>query len=114
VRDSTKNVTVPIAQEVLRSLAVNAVKGQHLSQRLVSELLASVETSNLTTHDEWLKTAIVYKIEWDRELARRKRPGIIDAPQPLPHPDHVVFDIRAGTAPIVGPAAREPMSSYQW
>jgi Family of unknown function (DUF5681) len=36
VRDGTKNVTVPIARAVLRSLAVNAVKGQHRSQRLSS------------------------------------------------------------------------------
>ena len=43
VRDGTRNVTVPIARAVLRSLAVNAVKGQHRSQRLVSALLASVE-----------------------------------------------------------------------
>lgn len=113
VRDGTKNVTVPIARAVLRSLAVNAVKGQHRSQRLFSELLASVETSNRTTYDEWLKTAIDYKIEWDRELDRRKRLGIIDAPEPLPHPDHVVIDIRAGTARIVGPATREELAEWE-
>lgn len=113
VRDGTKNVTVPIARAVLRSLAVNAVKGQHRSQRLFSELLASVETSNRTTYDEWMKTAIDYKIEWDRELARRKRLGIIDAPEPLPHPDHVVIDIRAGTANIIGPATREELAEWE-
>ena len=36
VRDGDRNVTVPIARAVLRSLAVNAVKGQHRSQRLFS------------------------------------------------------------------------------
>jgi Family of unknown function (DUF5681) len=113
VRDGTRNVTVPIARAVLRSLAVNAVKGQHRSQRLFSELLASVETSNRAVHDEWLKTAIDYKIEWDRELARRKRFGITDAPPPLPHPDHVVIDIRAGTARIIGPATREELAEHE-
>lgn len=113
VRDGTKSVTVPIARAVLRSLAVNAVKGQHRSQRLFSELLASVETSNRASHDEWLKTAIDYKIEWDRELARRERFGITDAPPPLPHPDHVVIDLRAGTARIVGPATREEQAEYE-
>lgn len=113
VRDGTKDVTVPIARAVLRSLAVNAVKGQHRSQRLFSELLASVETANRSTYDEWLKTAIDYKIEWDRELARRKRLGITDAPEPLPHPDHVVIDIRAGTARIVGPATREELAEWE-
>jgi Family of unknown function (DUF5681) len=113
VRDGTKNVTVPIARAVLRSLAVNAVKGQHRSQRLFSELLASVETSNRALHVEWLKTAIDYKIEWDVELARRKRLGITDAPAPLPHPDHVVIDLRAGTARIVGPATREEQAEWE-
>ena len=113
VREGTRNVTVPIARAVLRSLAVNAVKGQHRSQRLFSELLASVETSNKTTYDEWLKTAIDYKIEWDRELDRRKRLGITDAPPPLPHPDHVVIDIRAGTAKIIGPATREELAEQE-
>jgi hypothetical protein len=89
------------------------VKGQHRSQRLFSELLASVETSNPTTYDEWLKTAIDYKIEWHRELARRKRLQIIDAPEPLPHPDHVVIDIRAGTARIVGLATREELAEWE-
>jgi hypothetical protein len=113
VRDGARNVTVPIARAVLRSLAVNAVKGQHRSQRLFSELLASVETSNRAVHDEWLKTAIDYKIEWDRELARRKRLGITDAPEPVPHPDHVLIDIRAGTARIVGPATREEQAEWE-
>ncbi|WP_210134363.1 DUF5681 domain-containing protein [Pseudotabrizicola sediminis] len=112
VRDGARNVTVPIARAVLRSLAVNAVKGQHRSQRLFSELLASVETANRAKHDEWLETAIEYKIEWERELARRKRQGIINAPEPLPHPDHVVINLREGTANIIGPATREEKAEW--
>lgn len=113
VRDGTKNVTVPIARAVLRSLAVNAVKGQHRSQRLFSELLASVEASNRALHNEWLQTAMDYKVEWERELDRRKRLGITDAPEPLPHPDHVVIDIRAGTAKIIGPATKEELAEWE-
>lgn len=112
VRDGTRNVTVPIAQAVLRSLAVNAVKGQHRSQRLFAELLASVENSNRALYDAWLNTAMEYKIEWDRELDRRKRLGIIGAPEPLPHPDHVLIDIRTGTARITGPATREEKAEW--
>lgn len=112
VRDGLRNVTVPITQAVLRSLAVNAVKGQHRSQRLFAELLASVESSNQALHDEWMQTAINYKVEWDKELARRNRLGIIDAPEPLSHPDHVLIDLRAGTARIVGPATREEKAEW--
>ena len=36
-----------------------------------------------------------------------ERPGITDAPPPLPHPDHIEIDLRAGTARIVGPMTKE-------
>ncbi len=115
VRDGTRNVTVPIAQAILRALAVNAVKGQHRSQRLFAELLSAVETSNKALHDEWLNAAMEYKIEWERELARRERLGITGLPEPLPHPDHVIIDIREGTARIAGPATKEEREQWdEW
>lgn len=112
VRDGDRNVTVPIAQAVLRSLAVNAVKGQQRSQRLFAELLASVENSNKAQHDAWLQTAMSYKIDWERELDRRKRHNIIGLPEPLPHPDHVLIDLHAGTARVVGPSTREEKAAW--
>lgn len=112
VRDGERNVTVPIAQAVLRSLAVNAVKGQHRSQRLFAELLASVENSNKVLHDEWLQTAISYKVYWERELEHRRRLNIIGLPEPLPHPDHVLIDLHAGTARVVGPSTKEEKATW--
>ena len=112
VRDGERNVTVPIAQAVLRSLAVNAVKGHHRSQRLFAELLASVENSNKALHDEWMQTAISYKVDWERELDRRKRLNIIGQPEPLPHPDHVLINLHAGTARVVGPSTKEERATW--
>lgn len=112
VRDGERNVTVPIAQAVLRSLAVSAVKGQHRSQRLFAELLASVENSNKALHDEWMQTAISYKVDWERELDRRKRMNIIGQPEPLPHPDHVLIDLHAGTARVIGPTTKEEKATW--
>ena len=112
VRDGERNVTVPIAQAVLRSLAVNAVKGQHRSQRLFAELLASVENSNKALHDEWMQTAISYKVDWERELDRRKRLNIIGQPEPLPHPDHVLIDLHAGTARVIGPSTKDEKATW--
>lgn len=98
---------MPIARAVLRSLAVNAVKGQHRSQRLFAELLAGVETSNRALHDEWMQTAMDYKKRWDKELTRRRVLGITDLEDPIPHPDDVRIDIRRGKVSIVGPLTRE-------
>lgn len=107
VRDGTRNVTVPIARAVLRSLAVNAVKGQHRSQRLFSELLASVETSRMALHNEWMDTATSYKQRWEKELARRRVLGITHLEDPVPHPDDIRIDFRKGEVRITGPMTRE-------
>lgn len=112
VRDGERAVTVPIAQAVIRSLAVNAAKDQHRAQRLFSELLAATERANRRLHDEWLHAAMQYKTEWEQEFWRREQLGITHLPPPLPHPDHVVIDIREGTARIMGPATREEKDAY--
>lgn len=111
VRDGEKQVSIPIAQAVVRSLAVNAAKGQHRAQRLFSELLAATETSNKQLYDQWLDTAITYKVEWERELERRKQFGTT-GPEPLPHPDHVKVDLSTGQVRIVGPATKEEKAEH--
>jgi len=106
VNEGHRQVSVPMAQAIVRSLAHNAVKGNTRAQRLFSEMLASTETSHKRLHDEWLKTAIEYKVDWDRELARRRAHGI-EAPDPIPHPDDIIIDMRQGTVSINGPMTRE-------
>ena len=112
VRDGDRTITVPMAQAVIRSLAVLAAKGQHRAQRLFAELLSHTERANRALHDEWLDVAMTYKIEWERELDRRQRHGITGLPEPLPHPDHVRIDLRKGTAAIVGPATKEEKAEW--
>lgn len=112
VRDGDRPVRIPMAQAVMRSIAVNAAKGQVRAQRLFAELLASTESANKMLHDEWLETAITYKVDWERELRRREQFGITHLPDPLPHPDHVIIDFDAGTAKIVGPMTKEEKVQY--
>jgi Family of unknown function (DUF5681) len=106
INDINGQIDIPMAQAVVRSLAVNAAKGNQRAQRLFTELLTSVERDNKKLHDEWLQTAINYKVEWDEELARRKKLGI-DAPQPIPHPDDIVIDTNTGSVRVKGPMTRE-------
>ena len=107
VRDGDRSVTMPMAQAIVRSMAVNAAKGQHRAQRLFAEMLASTESARTMLNDQWLETAIEYKVEWEKELRRRKTLGITHLPEPLPHPDHVEIDLNEGTARIVGPGQRK-------
>lgn len=107
MRDGDRTVSVPIAQAVVRALGVKAVKGDHRSQRLFAELLGATERANKALADQFLETAITYKVEWERELRRRERLGIEDLPAPLPHPDHVVIDMDTGGVRFVGPITTE-------
>ena len=109
VNDGDKQVTVLMAQAIVRSLAVTAAKGNTRAQRLFAELLASSETSNKRAHDEWLETAIIYKRDWDNELKRRREHSIT-APDPIPHPDDVIINFRTGEVSICGPMTKEELA----
>ena len=111
VNEGSGQVTVPMAQAVIRSLAVNAAKGNQRAQKLFTELLFTTERENKRLHDEWLDVALTYKVEWERELDRRKRFGI-EGPEPLPHPDHVVVNMRTGDVRIKGPSTKEEKATY--
>jgi hypothetical protein len=111
VNDGDRQVTVPMAQAIIRSLALNAAKGQHRSQRLFSELLHRTESALKAQHDQWLDTAFDYKVKWERELVRRQRLGIT-GPEPLPHPDDVEIDMGTGTARFRGPVTREQQAAW--
>ncbi len=113
VHDGDRQVTVPMAQAVMRSLALNAAKGQHRSQKLFSDLLHRTEASRKAQHDAWLENAFEYKVEWERELERRQRLGI-EAPEPLPHPDDIEIDMRTGTASFRGPVTKDQHAAWVW
>ena len=106
INDADRQVSIPMAQAVIRSLAVNAAKGNQRAQRLFAELLAAAETSHKRLHDEWLETAINYKVEWERELERRRAYNIV-APEPIPHPDDIIIDMRTGLVRVKGPMTKE-------
>lgn len=63
VSDGDNKVTIPMAQAVVRALAVNAAKGQHRAQRLFAYLVSSTERANKALHDEYVKTMIEYKVD---------------------------------------------------
>ncbi len=106
VNDGKRQVTIPMAQAIIRSLAVGAAKGQQRSQRLFTELLVMTERENRAVYDAWFQTVIDYKNGWDQELERRKVLGI-SAPNPIPHPDDIVFCQKTGKILVKGPRTKE-------
>jgi hypothetical protein len=104
-------VTISIAEAVVRSIALAAAKGHQRSQRLFTDMLSSTERANKAHYDEWLETAIEYKLDWERELDRRARLGIV-APAPLPHPDDIIIDMKTGRVKVVGPFTKEEKRTW--
>jgi Family of unknown function (DUF5681) len=106
VSEGRRQITIPMAQAVIRALAVNAARGQLRSQQIFANLLSEVESANKALNDQSLETAIEYKAGWERELERRAKLGI-KGPEPLPHPDDVIIDVRRGQVNIKGPMTKE-------
>ena len=115
VRDGARTLTLPMAQAVIRTLAVEAAKGTPRDRRLFIEIVTMIERERTALYDAFVKTAMDYKIAWEYELKRREQLGITDAPPPLPHPDHIQINLQANTARIVGPATKEDKRACdQW
>jgi hypothetical protein len=106
IAEGERQVTIPMAKAVVRALAVNAARGQLRSQQSFATLLSETERANKALHDKMLDAALEYKVQWDREPERRAKQGI-SAPDPIPHPDDIVIDMRTGEALIKGPLTKE-------
>jgi hypothetical protein len=115
VNDGDRQISVPMAQAIIRSMAVTAAKGNTRAQRLFAELLASTENSNRKLNDEWVETAINYKVEWEKEIERCKRLEL-PVPSPLPHPDDIIINYRKGGPPvdIRCPMSKEELDDLRW
>jgi uncharacterized protein DUF5681 len=112
VRDGLREVKVPMAQAIVRALAVNAVKGQQRAQRLFTELLVTIEQQKRREFGEMLDDVLEYKRDWDREFARRRALGI-SGPEPIPHPDHIRIDARDWKITVQGPLTKEERADLE-
>lgn len=113
VNDGDRQVTMSMAEAILRSMALKAAKGDHRSQKLFSDLLRRTEIALKAQHDDWLEKAFEYKVEWERELERRQRLGIVAA-EPLPHPDDLEIDMNTGSVVLRGPFTKEQQATWIW
>jgi Family of unknown function (DUF5681) len=106
VNEGKRQITISMAQAIVRSLAVNAARGQPRAQQMVLKLLSETERAHKALSDEFLSEAIEYKAEWERELDRRASLGIT-GPEPYPHPDDISVDLNTGQVTIKGPFTKE-------
>ncbi len=102
VREGEKNISVPMAMAVVRSLAVSAAKGNNKAAQLFTQMVKVVEEQNKELHFSYLASTLDYKNAWYKELRRREKLGVT-GPEPLPHPDDLIIDARSGKVTARGP-----------
>ena len=102
IREGEKVIELPAIQAAMRSLTISAMKGSRLSQRALAELVREVEERREKDHISALENALKYKQRWTEELSRRQRYGI-EEPDPVPHPDDIIIDMRTGHVRTEGP-----------
>jgi len=112
LNEGDRKISLPMIQAIIRSLAVSAVKGQHRALRLFTDLVNGVEEDNKRRHDEFIKSAIEYKVSGERELERRAREGTT-GPELLPHPDDIVIDMNTGRVHYKGPLTKEEKAVWE-
>jgi hypothetical protein len=111
IREGDKIIELPAIQAAVRSLAIAAMKGSRLSQRALAELVRQVEERKASEHLAALENAFEYKQKWTAELERRRRLGIHE-PEPVPHPDDIIIDMRTGQVRTEGPLDEREKRSW--
>lgn len=111
LREGDRVISYPIAQAVMRSLAVKAVQGNARAQELFADLLLATERSNKELYAGYFDSVITYKLEWERELEERRRTGRT-GPEPIPHPEHITVDMSTGQVHVRGPWTKEEKARW--
>lgn len=102
IREGENTIELPAIQAAMRALAISAMKGSRLSQRALAELVRTVEERKSSERMTNMENAFDYKLKWTAELERRRKFGS-DEPDPIPHPDDIIIDMRSGAVKTEGP-----------
>lgn len=103
IREGERTIEIPAIQAAVRSLAIAAMKGSRLSQRALADLVRAVEERKSSEHQTALENAFEYQQQWTIELERRRKLGITDLPDPVPHPEDIIINLRSGHVRTEGP-----------
>lgn len=111
VRENDRVVKMPLIRAVIRSLGVAALKGSLKAQLAIASMVEAVERRNTDERNLLLETALDYKRGWEEVFAEYDRRGE-PRPEPVPHPDEMQFDGRAGIVIFNGP--KDDMEAANW
>lgn len=111
VHDGDRQVTVPMAEAIIRSIALKAAKGDHRSQKLFTEILGQVERDRKAQRFGMFQATVEYKISAERELEQYAKLGITP-PELVPHPDDIEINLDTGDITFYGPRTAQEFSFW--
>lgn len=103
VQDKSGPISMPVAQAVVRSIALKAGKGNVSAQKLFLESLNYAETEKAREKQALFEAAVEYKESTYAEIERAKAKGKNIDIKLLPHPDHIITNARTGQVRFTGP-----------
>jgi hypothetical protein len=112
VNDATGPVTVTMFEAAIRSLSVNAAKGNVRATREFIAAARAAEREETAERSAVLAGMIEYTLKYEADVKRRKELGI-KGPDPLIHPDDLVIEQATGKLHIRGPATAEETARWQ-
>jgi hypothetical protein len=113
VNEGKKRITMPMIEAMVRSLAINAVRGHLRSQQAFTKMLAETERTLALQKKQFLETMLSYKLNSEDELERRSQLGI-SGPAIIPHPDDIDIDMRTGDVKFTGPMSRKDKAEWDY
>jgi hypothetical protein len=106
INENGKKIRLPLIQAIIRRLGVFAAQGRPRAMRYFMETLKSLEEASGLEYSTYVKTLINYKEEEGREFERRKKENPSE-PDPIPHPDDIVFNSSTGKVELYGPMTKQ-------
>ena len=107
VTERGEQISMPISRAVMRSLAVNAAKGDASAQKIFLNIIGAAESQRADETLSLYETVLKYKKEWYEEADRRATKGI-KALMYRPYPKHLEVDL-FGNVTFRGPLLPEEL-----
>jgi hypothetical protein len=111
LRENDQLIELPMIQAVLRSLGVAAVKGHHRSQLALAGMVKQVQAARYDERKVLFQEAMEYKEGWRRNFEDCDRRGV-PRPQPVPHPDEIVLDMKTMDVKFNGPVTDDDKARW--
>lgn len=112
IREGERTVTLPTIQAVVRSMSMQALKGNRVAQKNLADLVQKIEGQDFTSRQELFKSAVEYKDRWEAEFKRCDRLGI-PRPEPVPHPDDIEIDVNTAGVRFRGPKTEHEKALFE-